>query len=77
MSSSAYTLAEIDAEIARLKQAYQKLNHLSAYNVGGGSSSRGAQARQLKEIEDAIDRWQRRRDALAGGGIRIKHAVPA
>lgn len=74
---SAYTLAEIDAEIARLKLEYQKLTHIASYGVGGGNSSRQAEHRQLKELEDAIERWQRRREALDGRGIRMRGAVPA
>lgn len=74
---SAFTLAEIDAEIARLKVEYDKLNHMASYGINSGTSARQAQLRGLKEIEDAIDRWQARRDALTGaGGIRNRGAVP-
>lgn len=71
----AFTLAEIDAEIARLKAGYQKLNRIVSYGIGGRGTSRHAQHLQLKDIEDAIDRWQRKRNRLVRGGRRMRRAV--
>jgi len=31
----AFTLAEIDATLARLKAEYEKLNHIEEYGLGG------------------------------------------
>ncbi len=69
---AAFTLADIDATIVRLKAEYDKLNHIESYGLEG---SRQAQHRRLKEIEDAIDRWQRMRERLVRGGVRTRGAV--
>ena len=36
---SAFTLAEIDATLTRLKAEYEKLNHMEEYGLGGRAES--------------------------------------
>lgn len=67
----AFTLAEIDATLTRLKAEYEKLTHMEEYGLGG----RQARHRRMEEIRREIEHWERRRDRLVRGGIRRRGAV--
>jgi hypothetical protein len=67
----AYTLAEIDATLVRLKAEYEKLNHMEEYGVAG----RQGRHRRMEEIRREIEHWERRRDRLVRGGMRTRGAV--
>jgi hypothetical protein len=67
----AFTLAEIDATLARLKAEYDKLNHMEEYGLGG----RQGRHRRMEEVRREIGHWERRRDRLLRGGIRARGAV--
>ncbi len=67
----AFTLAEIDATLARLKAEYEKLGHVEEYGLGG----RQARHRRMEEIRREIESWERRRDRLVRGGVRTRGAV--
>jgi hypothetical protein len=68
---SAFTLAEIDATLARLKAEYEKLNHMEEYGLGG----RQGRHRRMEEIRREIAHWERRRDRLMRGGVTTRGAV--
>ena len=67
----AFTLAEIDAILTRLKAEYEKLNHMEEYGLGG----RQGRHRRMEEIRREVEHWGRRRDRLVRGGIRQRGAV--
>ncbi len=67
----AFTLAEVDATLARLKAEYEKLTHMEEYGLGG----RQARHRRIEEIRREIEHWERRRDRFMCGGVRARGAV--
>lgn len=56
----AFTLTEIDATLARLKAAYEKLTRVEECGLGG----RQARHRRMEEIQREIEHWERRRERL-------------
>jgi hypothetical protein len=67
----AFTLAEIDATLARLKAEYEKLNHLEEYSVAG----RQGRHRAMEKVRREIEHWERRRERLLRGGMRARGVV--
>jgi hypothetical protein len=67
----AFTLAEIDATLARLKAEYDKLAHMEEYGLGG----RQGRHREMEKVRREIEHWERRRDRLVRGGVRARGAV--
>jgi hypothetical protein len=61
----AFTLAEIDATLARLKAEYEKLNHMEEYGLGG----RQSRHREMEKIRREMEHWERRRDRHVRGGF--------
>lgn len=67
----AFTLAEIDATLARLKAEYDKLNHLEEYGMAG----RQGRHREMEKVRRELEYWERSRDRLLRGGMRTRGAV--
>lgn len=67
----AFTRAEIEATLTRLKIEYEKLNHMEEYGLGG----RQARHREMEKVRREIEHWERRRDRLVRGGMRTRGAV--